>query len=227
MKKNILIVDDEKLILSAFQRLLRSHPYHVHTVTNTKEAETLLNKNTVHLLICDYKLHGEDGLSFLKRVQKKWPEVPRILLTGYPDSQLAERALNEASVFRFLTKPWDEKEVLSVIKKGLEKQNLLIQNKNLFNLTEKQQERLAKLHHELDSRVEKIQTSKKIIQKKKAHLAIVYNLLARLAESKSLNDITTALAQDTKKVVSFDTFSLITPDYKLLTDKGASPNFPT
>ena len=225
MRKNILIVDDEKFILSAFQRLLRSHPYHVFTATNTKEAEILLTKNTAHLLICDYKLNGEDGLSFLKRVQKKWPEVPRILLTGYPDSELAERALNEASVFRFLTKPWDEKEVLSTIKKGLEKQNLLIQNKSLVELTQKQQQRLTKLHYELEVRSEKIQTSKKIIQKKKAHLAIVYNLLARLAESKSLTDIIATLAKDTRKVVSFDTFTLVTSDYKILTDKGVSLNF--
>ena len=218
-------MDDEKLILSAFQRLLRSHPYHVHTATNTQEAETHLNKNSTHLLICDYKLNGEDGLSFLKRVQKQWPEIPRILLTGFPDSKLAERALNEARIFRFLTKPWDEKEVLTIIKKGLEKQDLLIQNKKLFELTQKQQERLSKLHHELEVRSEKIQTSKKIIQKKKAHLAIVYNLLAHLAESKSLSDIIAALAKDTKKVVSFDTFTLVTSDYKILTDKGTSLNF--
>ncbi len=224
MKKNILIVDDEKLILSAFQRLLRPHPYHVHTTTNTKDAEIFLNKNTTHLLICDYKLKDEDGLSFLKRVQKEWPEVTRILLTGYPDSELAKRALNEARVFRFLTKPWDEKEVLATIKKGLEKQDLLTQNKNLLELTEKQQHRLTKLHHELEVRSEKIQTSKKTIQKKKAHLAIVYNLLAHLAESKSLKDIIAALAKDTKKFVSFDTFTLVTPDYKILTDKGTSHN---
>jgi len=216
MRKNILLVDDENLILSAFKRLLRPHPYNLHTAQNIAEATKILKKNQTHLVICDQRLVGEEGLDFLKYVQKTWPHIPRILLTGYPDAALAERALNEANVFRFLTKPWDDNEVLAIIQKGLEKQDLVVQNTSLLDLTHTQQERLSKLNHELEIRTAKIKKSRTIIQKKKTHLALVYSLMTTIAESESLENIINSISEDTKKVIDFDSVSLLTSDYKLL-----------
>src|SRR3989338_6016878 len=111
-KKNILIIDDEKCILSSFERLLKETPFHVDTVTNTTDAYKIFKEKTIHLAICDYKLPDEDGLNFLVMVRKYWPNTLRILLTGYPNPKLAQRAVNEAAVFRFITKPWNDAQIL-------------------------------------------------------------------------------------------------------------------
>ncbi|MBI2609204.1 MAG: response regulator [Deltaproteobacteria bacterium] len=215
MERNILIVDDEPYILSAFQRLLKPHYNSIFTAQTTQEAEKILKVQKIDLVICDQRLPQEDGLHFLTRAKEKWPETLRVLLTGYPDAGLATKALNEASIFRFITKPWDETQVLSLIKKSFEKKDLGFQNQTLLKLTQKQQERLSKLNHELQERTQKVKNSQELIKKNKLRLSKINIFMTHLNESKTLEDIIETIKKDTKNFIPFDGFTLLTHNEKL------------
>ena len=66
-----------------------------------------------------------DGISFLSKVRELKPEIPRIILTGYADKENAIKAINEVGLFQYIEKPWDNDDLLIVIRNGIEKQQLL------------------------------------------------------------------------------------------------------
>lgn len=103
----ILVVDDEPDILESIQQLIEMHmpAAKVYLAATGEEGLRMLEKHTVELIISDYRMPGMDGLEFLTRCKEKVPEVPRILVTAYPALDAAVRAINEAQIQNFLTKP--------------------------------------------------------------------------------------------------------------------------
>ena len=66
-----------------------------------------------------------DGMSFLAEVKKINPQIPRIILTGYADKENAIKAINEVGLFQYIEKPWDNADLLIIIRNGIEKNNLM------------------------------------------------------------------------------------------------------
>ena len=97
----------------------------------------------VDLVISDYLMPEMDGISFLAEVKKRFPLVPRILLTGYADKENAIKAINNVGLYQYIEKPWDNDDLRLIIKNGLEKTILLKQ------LEEKVRE-VEKVHKELN-----------------------------------------------------------------------------
>ncbi len=126
-----------------------------------------------------------------------------------------------------MTKPWNDEEVLTTIQKGLEKRDLLLQNQQLAKLDLHQQERLSKLHHELERRGTKIESSRKLINEKKKYLELIHAFMTHLGESKTLSDLIQTIAQDTKQVIYFDAVTLLTPDQKLRIPEKVPKNWVT
>lgn len=104
---SILVVDDEADIRESLKDLIEAHmaKTQVYTAASGKQALEMLDKQPVDLIISDYRMPGMDGLEFLVRCRDKLPEVPRILITAYPALDAAVRAINEAQIQNFLTKP--------------------------------------------------------------------------------------------------------------------------
>ena len=73
----------------------------------------------------DFLMPEMDGISFLSEVRKLKPEIPRIILTGYADKENAIKAINEVGLFHYLEKPWDNDNMLIVLRNGLEKQRTI------------------------------------------------------------------------------------------------------
>ncbi len=121
--QTILIVDDELAIRRIIQRLLSSRGYEVLTASNADEARALLADRPVDLIISDYVMPGEDGLSFLSQLQKRYPDLLRVMLTGFADVQTVLKAINEAHVEHFIVKPFEVENLLEVV------ENLMVARK--------------------------------------------------------------------------------------------------
>ncbi len=120
--QRVLIVDDEPDILESLQILLESAAEDVEIVCAPSGEEGLKAlEDGADLVISDFKMPGMDGLEFLRKVREMRPEVPRILMTAFPDLQIAVNAINEARIETFFTKPLDPNEVVDVIQKSLSK----------------------------------------------------------------------------------------------------------
>ena len=95
-KGKIVVVDDEKIVTSAFSTLLKVEGFSdAHFFNNPKDAVEFLKQNTPDLVISDFLMPEMNGLEFLSEVNKLYPEVSKILLTGYADKENAIKAINE------------------------------------------------------------------------------------------------------------------------------------
>ncbi|MCF6361910.1 MAG: sigma-54 dependent transcriptional regulator [Gammaproteobacteria bacterium] len=101
----LLIVDDEVRSLESLQRIL-DDDFDVQTATNTRDAEAILAREWVQVILCDQRMPEESGVEFLCRVREHWPDIIRMIISGYSDSTDIISALNEAGVYQYIIKPW-------------------------------------------------------------------------------------------------------------------------
>lgn len=118
-KTQLLIIDDEKAILAAlFRTLTRAGlNLNIDCITTLTEANELLKKNVYQVIITDYKMPLTSGLEFFKQIQQSHPETIRIILTGYSDLDMANDAIDQGIIHHYLEKPWDNDELVSILKK--------------------------------------------------------------------------------------------------------------
>lgn len=125
-KGTIVIVDDEEMVLTSLKSFLNlESQYEVKTFTSAKDALEFLKGNDVNLVVSDYLMPEMDGISFLAKVREIKPEVTRIILTGYADKENAIKAINDVGLFQYIEKPWDNDDLLIIIRNGVEKQLLM------------------------------------------------------------------------------------------------------
>ncbi len=150
----VLCVDDEPNILAALKRMLRGAGYTVFCADGADEALEHLGNLPVDAVISDMRMPGMDGAQLLQRVHEGWPQVLRVLLTGHADMEATVAAINRGRILRYLSKPWDEHELLGVLREGLERVALEREARRLQALTEAQNRELQQLNAELDQRVQ-------------------------------------------------------------------------
>ncbi|MFZ0391084.1 MAG: response regulator [Calditrichia bacterium] len=123
---SIVLVDDEEMVLNSLNSFLRLETsYNVKTFTSARDALEYIGNNDIDLVISDYLMPEMDGITFLARVREMHPEVPRIILTGYADKENAIKAINEVGLFQYIEKPWDNDDLLIILRNGLERQELM------------------------------------------------------------------------------------------------------
>jgi DNA-binding NtrC family response regulator len=127
-RETIVLVDDEEMVLTSLRSILSLETeYEVQTFTSAREALGYITNNNVDLVVSDYLMPEMDGISFLAKVREVKPEIPRIILTGYADKENAIKAINEVGLFQYIEKPWDNEDLMIIIRNGIEKQKLLKQ----------------------------------------------------------------------------------------------------
>lgn len=150
----VVLVDDDELVLSTLRALLElDGGFQVLEFTDSLRAIEELGRLPVDIVISDYLMPGMNGVDVLKQARSLQPEAMRILLTGFADKQNAIRALNEAGIYQYLEKPWDNDQLLLVLQNALREKGLRQQ------LAEKIRtlDRLIVQHDELADRQQRLE----------------------------------------------------------------------
>ncbi|HDZ04217.1 hypothetical protein LCGC14_0068430 [marine sediment metagenome] len=117
-KENILIVDDDIDILELLQRHLQSMDYHTYKAVSVKEALFILKDTFIDLLITDIQMPEIDGLQLLKFASEHYPEIPKLVVTGYPSVEGTLEVIKSGAT-DYLTKPFTKSELNEAIDKAL------------------------------------------------------------------------------------------------------------
>jgi EAL domain-containing protein (putative c-di-GMP-specific phosphodiesterase class I)/ActR/RegA family two-component response regulator len=107
-EKTILVVDDDRSVATALKRMFLLDGYSVLTASSAAEGFELLATNRIAVVLSDLRMPEMDGSEFLSRVRELYPETVRILISGQGDLDSVTHALNQGSIFQFLTKPWND-----------------------------------------------------------------------------------------------------------------------
>jgi two-component system response regulator HupR/HoxA len=111
----VLLVDDEPRSLEALRRILEDD-FTIHTAATIAEAEAILANDWVQIILCDQRMPETSGVEFLQKVQEKWPDVVRMIISGYTDAHDIIRAVNEAGIYQYVTKPWQPEGLILTLK---------------------------------------------------------------------------------------------------------------
>jgi two-component system, cell cycle response regulator len=131
VKAQILCIDDEADILEALQRTLRRR-FEVFCAQSAQEAETLLKQNpSISVIICDHFLGTETGVELLARAQKIAPLTSRVLLSGQIELKSLEEAINSAKIHKFVTKPWENDQLLLQVIEAYKTHKQLVEQEQL------------------------------------------------------------------------------------------------
>ncbi len=110
----VLLVDDEKPLLDLYAEALSPY-FEVATATSAKEAGFLLHKRAFKVVVSDHLMPGGNGLSFLVDAREEYPEMQRVLVTGYMKPEMLLRSVNEAALYRYLLKPVSLPELVKTV----------------------------------------------------------------------------------------------------------------
>lgn len=149
----ILVVDDEPPILASIRRLMAFEPYEVLTTEVGARALEVLAAGNIAVVLSDQHMPGMEGVELLRRARDLAPDTSRILFSGHIDIDLLRAAVNGGEVYRFVTKPWNDDEVLAAVRQGVERWHLLRQNRDLREQTERQNEQLRRFNRSLEELV--------------------------------------------------------------------------
>lgn len=153
----IMLVDDEPNILKALRRTLGTSVTDGHDVFEIQielfdQPQAALERAQdakFDLVMSDYRMPGMDGVTFLKSFYTLQPNAVRLILSGYADLGAVIGAINEAQIYRFITKPWQDYEVAATLTQALAFQNLQLENQRLADLVRVQQGTLSRQELEL------------------------------------------------------------------------------
>lgn len=117
----VLVVDDEPRSLESIRRTLEDD-FHVLTAASAEAARELLIQQPVSVILCDQRMPGLTGVAFLGEVRDRWPDVVRIVVSGYTDADDIIEGINAAGIFRFVLKPWAPDHLLEVVRDAVDTQ---------------------------------------------------------------------------------------------------------
>lgn len=128
--ETILIVDDEKNYLVVMEALLASEGYEIVTAQNGFDAVRLVEESDLDLLITDMKMPGMSGMELLEAAKKIQPDLPVIMMTAYGTIEMAVEAMKKHA-YDYITKPFENEQLKLTVKKALENNRLIKQNRFL------------------------------------------------------------------------------------------------
>src|SRR4030042_1851687 len=138
-KGNILVVDDNKSILSALEILLTPEFGEVTLLSKPNIIPAELRKKDYNLVILDMNFNagvntGNEGIYWLERIKETYPELSVVMITAYGDIEMAVKAL-KAGASDFVLKPWDNEKLLATVKLAIQ---LNLSKKEVSHLKEKE-----------------------------------------------------------------------------------------
>jgi len=149
----ILCVDDEKNILSSLRRLLRPEGYEIQLANSGAEGLDILSKMPIDLVISDMRMPEMNGAQFLEKVYELYPDTVRILLTGYSEISSTIDAINKGSIYKYISKPWEEHDLKLTLRNALAARSVEKERDGLLLITKKQNDELKAFNSNLEGLV--------------------------------------------------------------------------
>jgi two-component system response regulator HydG len=129
-KQTVLIVDDQESIRLALSKMLSKEGYEVFMAESGETALDILREKKINVMLSDLKMHKMDGLQLLKASKLIKPEVEVILITAHGTIEKAVGAMKDGA-YDFITKPFKKIVITNMIRKAVEKQALVVENRHL------------------------------------------------------------------------------------------------
>jgi signal transduction histidine kinase len=139
---NVLFLDDEQKVLNSISRMFADEPYGIAVASNAAEAMDIIAREKIKVVLSDQRMPDVTGVEFLHRVRLQYPDIIRILFTAYTDLYAAEQAINVSEVYRFISKPWQARDLISAVVGALYHYDLVMENRRLFQETKTKNEEL-------------------------------------------------------------------------------------
>jgi response regulator RpfG family c-di-GMP phosphodiesterase len=172
-KDVVLFVDDEHLMHQSIRRGLLNEPYEQLFADSGHTALKILESHDVSVMVTDLKMPEMDGIELLKIVAEKYPDITRIVLTGYYQVSNILQAINSGHIHRYLTKPWKmEEEFIPTVRQAIEYHHIIKHRKQLIAELTKHNENLTLKNKEILQLKELAETSDQNKTKILNHLTI-------------------------------------------------------
>lgn len=152
-RQTVLLVDDEESITNSLRRLLRSQPYDILVADSGAKALELLEQCPIDVVVSDARMPNMDGATLLAHIHRRYPSTLRILLTGYADMTMIAKAINEGQIHRYISKPWNDEDMLATLRQALAHHHSEHERKRLEALAREQNEQLRHLNATLEKHV--------------------------------------------------------------------------
>jgi CheY-like chemotaxis protein len=150
----ILCVDDEPGIVRSIRRILKAEPVNVLTAAGGPEALDILRKQSVSLILTDYRMPEMNGIEFLEQAAPLCPDAFRMILTGYAEAHVLVEAVNRGQIYKILYKPFQEEDIKLTVRSGLEHHARNRENRALLEELGQRNKQLAILNQKLKSGLE-------------------------------------------------------------------------
>jgi len=119
----ILVVDDESIVLESCKRVLEDS-FEVIAARSADAALEVIAREPIEVILLDIKMPGKDGMTFLREVKDRWPNIPVIVMSGYATTQTVEQ-VSRTEAATFIAKPFTPIELLEAVAKVMEKEGKL------------------------------------------------------------------------------------------------------
>ena len=182
----VLFVDDEVNILKALQRLLRSEHMNVLCASRAQEALELLDKQACQVVVTDQRMPEMSGVDLLSQVRQRFPDIVRMMLTGYTEMDVAVDAINRGEIYRLITKPWNDDELRATIRQAFDHSDLKNEIKRLNQVTREQNFKLQDMNRNLEGKVR--DRTKQVAQKHQELRTAYVQTIRALAEAVDAKD---------------------------------------
>jgi response regulator RpfG family c-di-GMP phosphodiesterase len=146
----VLIVDDDELILRALSRILEASGFETRCYLDPEDALVSIDVDRPTVIVSDYMMPGMDGISFLKHARLRAPGAVRILCTAAEDFKVVLQAVNAGEVYRIISKPWHQQELVATITQAAEASRLRRENERLTAEVQRQNGQLREINFKLE-----------------------------------------------------------------------------
>jgi DNA-binding NtrC family response regulator len=130
-KPRVLYLDDDEANLVSFKANFREE-FEVFTTSNPVEAYNMIAEQNISIVITDHNMPSMSGVEFLESISSDYPNVQRILLTGFTDLVPVMEAVNKGKVFRIISKPFNMKEIAKMVMEAWDQCRAIIEKERLI-----------------------------------------------------------------------------------------------
>ena len=182
IQTTVLVIDDELRSQESIRRTL-DEEFNVLTVSSTDEGRAVIERERIQVVLCDHRMPGVTGIDFLKEVREHWPDVVRIIISGYTDVEDIIAGINDAGIYQYILKPWHPESLLLNVRAAAQLYDLQQQsnrmNLELHTMQPVLQKRVAAKQEKLRNYYE----FSRIVRAESSPMNQVIELAARVANS--------------------------------------------